>query len=136
MNIFLAASSKDRFIARAMIADLRRMGHTVFDWTRDPGFTSPDLFCPVDSANRDLEALEEAEGLILLVSEHASSGAGFEFGWAYAKGIPVVAISLCEELNPGNIYAHLDGVCDADCLERAVFKIKCMLCIRDEDSVA
>lgn len=125
MNLFLAASSKDRFTARLLIQEIEARGHTCHDWTSDPGYTDPAEMLPCRIASENMDALAEAQGLIWLVSENASTGAGFEAGYALAKGLPVFVLQCCEQVPEWNVYAFADGVDWRGSLNDALSSMAC-----------
>lgn len=110
MNLYLAASSKDRFHAGHLIEELTYRGHSAHDWTSNAAYDDPGLMSPVTISEENLEALRGSQGLLWLVTDHASTGAGVEVGYAMGLGIPIVTILAAPRLPDWNVYAHSEQV--------------------------
>lgn len=112
MNLLVSYSRADQPFAKLLIRCLQALGATLFDPARDIG-TGENF----QAALR--KALEDSDGVILLVPEPGSSGANlafFEAGAARAMGKPVIPIIPKPEMSrirelPSDLYglAVLDG---------------------------
>jgi nucleoside 2-deoxyribosyltransferase len=90
VKIYVAAGSKtDRERARAFMAALREVGHEItFDWVEVLGTDHRSEAV----AFAEIAAVRDADAVCFLVPASGSTGAGFEVGFAYAIGVPILAI--------------------------------------------
>jgi nucleoside 2-deoxyribosyltransferase len=100
LNVYVAGASAEVDRAERVIAALRAAGINItHDWTPDVraveaagGPTTLEDQERLDRALVDVAAVRRADFVVMLAPEppHASTGAGFESGVAYERGLPLV----------------------------------------------
>lgn len=98
MRIYLAGGSSERLtVVQPMIERMKQVGYTVtYDWTRGEEWCAGGDAALTREQRRkaagvDIEGVERAQFLWLLVPEQPTRGAWVELGVAIAKGLLVVA---------------------------------------------
>ncbi len=98
-RVYVCGASYEAERARAVIDSLREFGAEVsHDWTThvidarahggDAKLNALDRWrATVD----DLAGVDRAHAILWLVPERGSTGSGFEVGYAFARGIPIIA---------------------------------------------
>ena len=120
--VYVAASSREVYRAVAAMDALRKAGIEVpFDWTRRviaEGTASLDQ-CQRNAAvaYEEVAAVRRSNFLWLLIPEHGSTGAGFESGIAYERGIPLIISGPFVRRFFFGLSARAEFLKDADALE-------------------
>lgn len=105
MKVFVAASSRDRFLARVVINSLRDRGAVVHDWTSHPGYEKPELIEPERISEENLSAVREADRLVWIFTGHGSTGAPLEVGFAHGLRKYVYVVPYVMPVRE-NVYPH------------------------------
>ncbi len=118
MKIYVAASSKELERAKAAMAAVEALGHTIsHDWVKcveEEGEANPVSATHTQRANwaeDDLAGVQEADVLWLLMPEDAGFGAGVEFGYALSKPWKRIVVSGAFERS---IFPALANACYTD----------------------
>lgn len=94
MKIYVASSSKHIARARYIMKTLNTYGFSItLDWTVNFEPNAPSCH-PSVYAQRDADAIQEAQALVFVDNETTSPGAWWEVGYAYAQGKPIFALVL------------------------------------------
>ena len=133
MLVYVAGASRELERAEAFIASLRLRGHEVtHDWTVDvrasrvAGVVDEQL-SDQDAqryAETELDAVVQAQLLVLLAPEQSTSGAWVEYGVAIAAGLPILVVgprarcSIFTRLASGLCATDADGLHAVEVLER------------------
>lgn len=106
--VYFATGSSQRIpFARNWIERLASVGISVYDWTRDPNWSLPEMITLAqfrDSAGRDIEAVRACDLFWYAIPEQKSEGAAVEFGVALANGKSIV---VSGDVGARNIFATL-----------------------------
>jgi len=118
MKVYVATKLEEKERARAVMAELRAMGHTItYDWTTNDQVNQ-------EQAMNDFEGVLEADALVLIAERDLPyCGTLVEFGMALALNIPVYvlgnALDRCIFMRLPEIYDGLPHVEEADAEVRA-----------------
>jgi len=100
MKIYIAGSSKRIEYVREVMNTFREANFEITcDWTKnvqqsakDPSLFDDEAWCE-SMAVKDLNAIEEAEAIVVLIyPSHTSRGTYFEMGYATKLGLPIFIV--------------------------------------------
>jgi len=128
MRVYVAGSSREPERVRAAMAGARAAGCViVHDWLAaiEAAGAANEGLSEVSHARGDLERLETAETLWLLLPEAPAIGAWWEAGHAHARGLTIVTSGAGRERSIFMSLAHRHYCTDDDALD-AIGGLACL----------
>ena len=98
-----------RAIIEALIKTLRLNGHEVFCALEHTNWQFGDMASPESEFKKDLEEIDAADKLVVLLEERVSSGVQLESGYAFAKGKTVDMYQIGKPAWSNVAFSRLSG---------------------------